>query len=74
MATRKIEPGQLDKLNAVALLREYTWLQIRMTDRISKVQRKKERKLATQILTAMSSEPLTEDDIDTAQDRESYLH
>lgn len=64
MATRKPKVGQLDKPSAVALLIEYTWLQIHMTDRITKAQRKKERKLAERILTAMSSEPLTEEDID----------
>lgn len=64
MATRKIKAGQIDKLSAVALLREYTWLQIRMADRISQARRKKERILATRILTAMSNEPVTEEDVD----------
>lgn len=63
MATRKPKVGQLDKLSAVELLKEFTWLQIHMTDRISQAQRKKERKLAERILAAMSSEPLTEEDI-----------
>lgn len=63
MTTRKLKVGQLDKPSAVALLVEFTWLQIRMTDRITPAQRKKERKLAERILTAMSSEPLTEEDI-----------
>lgn len=58
------KPGQLDKRSATALLREYTWLQIRMTDRISKAQRKTERKLAERILTAMSNEPITNEDVD----------
>lgn len=64
MATRKPQVGQLDKPSAVALLVEYTWLQINMTVRVTKAGQKKERKLAERILAAMSSEPLTEADID----------
>lgn len=63
MPRTKLQPGQLSKLDAVVLLREYTWLEIAMTDRITKARRNKERKLVERILAAMANEPFTEDEI-----------